>query len=151
VPTSRFVLRLPRRTRVTIAAFGVVWCAATLALVIAPIASGAPHGALTALIPAALFIGGAVTLQRLARVSVLLVDEIITVRNMSTTYRIRRDQIRGFGTGTMTMGRRRTVTLTTASGEVPMDVFAYGEHSDRADYQQRLETVQAWAAEGEPV
>jgi hypothetical protein len=146
VPTSRFTVRLPQRTRMVIAAFGAVWCSATLALAVVPIVSGASHSVLGAVLPAVLFIAGGATLRRLARVSVLAIDDMITVRNMSTTYRIGRDQITGFGTGTMTMGRRRTVTLDTRSGPVPMDVFAYGEHSDRADYEQRLQTVRAWVA-----
>lgn len=148
VPTSHFAIRLPQRTRTVIAAFAAVWCSATLVLAIVPVASGASasHSVLGALLPAVLFIAGGVTLRRLARVSVLAVDETITVRNMSTTYRIKRDQIAGFGTGTMTMGRRRTVTLATKSGPVPMDVFAYGEHSDRTDYERGLATVRAWVA-----
>lgn len=149
VPTSRLTITLPTRTRMLIAAFGAVWCSATLALAIVPLASGASHAVLGAVLPAILFIGGGVTLLRLARVSVLVIDEMITVRNMSTTYRIRRDQISGFGTGTMTMGRRTTVTLRTRSGEVPMDVFAYGKRSDPADYEQRRETLRAWIAHAE--
>lgn len=148
VPSPSFTIRLPQRTRTVIAAFGAVWCSATLALAIVPIVAGTSvsHRVLGAVLPAALFIAGGATLRRLTRVSVLAIDDMITVRNMSTTYRIKRDQIAGFGTGTMTMGRRRTVTLATKSGPVPMDVFAYGEHSDRAGYEQRLATIRAWVA-----
>lgn len=61
---------------------------------------------------------------RLFRLVVIVDGDEVVIRNYYRNYRVRRDQVRGFGRGRPTMGSLETITIETGFASIPLDVLA---------------------------
>lgn len=142
----RRVIRLERRNLLYIGSWGVLFCSAALVLLVMIILSGAATF-LGIVLPTATCVVGAWIALRTIRLAVFLDGDVMLVRNYTSSHRIARSQIRGFGVGQIKGGRRLTVMVETGLGPVSLDVLAFRNKGAFMD-DPRTVAVREWAAAG---
>jgi hypothetical protein len=138
------VIRPPKILRIYTSVFTVVWCAGVLTAAVTIAVKGSP----AAIIPVIMLAFGVTIGVRMFRMSVAFDADALVVRNFFRTRSLRREEIEGFRSGSMSnQPFGRTIYALLRDGSVfPLDVAGrlYRFGRGRGKLEERQAMLQAW-------